>query len=131
MNQAVSIKLKLKSGQCKSDSSLSRVMGQYQINLKKFITLFNNESQMKYKDGILFYIRVLKVNKDVFSIIFKSPSLNFLIKNLAIYENMFYIFTMELLYDLYCIYDKLSNNKILLKSFFGSLCSFQNLKYKI
>ena len=122
------IRLKLKTGECKSNSSLNRVLGQYQINTQKFCTQFNTESLKKYKNGILFYCYITKVNKDIFTIFLGSPCLKDLIINFSIFKNNSYYLTIEEFYDLFLIYKNLSNKNINLKNFLGSISTFKNLK---
>lgn len=126
------IRLKLFSGNCKVTSSLSRTLGQYQINTKKFCDKFNTESAQLFLNNCLFYIYIYKQDKDVYEIKFGNPSLKFLIvcflksKNTKIYN-----LTIIDLYNIFKVYNYLSvANIINVKNFFGSLNSFNNLNIK-
>lgn len=126
------IRLKLFSGNCKVTSSLSRTLGQYQINTKKFCDKFNTESSQLFLNNCLFYIFVYKQDKDVYSIKFGNPSLKFLIICfLKIKNTKIYNLNIIDLYNIFKVYNYLAvNNTINIKNFFGSLSSFKNLTIK-
>ena len=125
----INIRLKLISGECKVTSGLSRVLGQYQINTSKFCTKFNKESSDKFQNGILFYIKLEKVTKDLYNISYGSPCLKFLLMQFIQNKGNLRIIKIEQLFDLFIIYNKLNLEKeINLKNFFGSLSTFAHLK---
>lgn len=126
------IRLKLYTGNCKVTSALSRTMGQYQINTKKFCDKFNTESSEKIINNILFYTFVLKQDKEVYQIKLGNPSLKFLLLCfLNDKNNKNYVINFLDLYDIYRIYKQLSIiDNVNMKNFFGSLSSFKNLVIK-
>ena len=126
------IRLKLHTGNCKVTSSLSRTMGQYQVNTKKFCDKFNVESSQKIINNILFYIFVFKQDKEVYQIKLGNHSLKFILHCfLQEKNNKNYSITIVDLYDIYRIYKQLSMlDNVNIKNFFGSLSSFTNLYIK-
>lgn len=126
------IRLKLLSGNCKVTSSLSRTLGQYQINTKKFCDKFNIESTQLFLNNCLFYIYIYKQDKDIYEIKFGNPSLKFLILCFLKIKNIkMYNLTIIDLFNIFNVYNYLAINHIInIKNFFGSLSSFKNLNIK-